>query len=267
MVSILRNMESACKKLTEDILLVIPLESSSTWNDPAEVSRIVTKLQSNLMKDDVGLVHDRVLRGADCKSCKSTPKVNKKIQAESTNDRKIHSAPSTLNSQVKIDVKKSENELTQTKLRKCTDIQEILIAQTQIAKHHQQTKRNDYENWPLNNNYENWPLKSKASKSTSDLKSESKPDESFGNESKSVSNLESMVGTISRANQKEWKLKRASEQNDVEIRSKCEENEQTEDNNSIKQTKGLFWTNIRGIFSTKPKIVSTFYVNLNENLG
>lgn len=210
LINIRRNMDQVRKNLTEDMLLLMPLEGSIAWNEPAQLLRIVTKLQKNLTKE--ANESELILGSVE-------------NEMDSVKSSQIQSTSQMANHKLQSNVKCPEDKLTETQSHKYGEIQNILVAQTQIASQHQQTKRNFYENWPLifDDNTE-----SKSDRS-GERKSETTTENEF--ESKLSSKLSSKL----------------DKQTDI----------------SFKKKSGFFYKHIR-LFTTKPKVIPTFYVDLNE---
>lgn len=200
-VNIRRNIDQVLKNLNEDMLLLMPLEGPNAWNDPVELLRIVNKLQKNLTKE------------ANESELVLEPVEN---QSDSIKNNQIQSTPLMANHKAHFNGKHSEDKLTETQSRKYGEIQNILVAQTQIATQHQQTKRNFYENWPLI--FDNTEIEPD---SKSEIKSEN-------------------------TTESEFKTK-IYKQTNISFKKKC----------------GFFYKHIR-LFTAKPKVIPTFYVDLNE---
>lgn len=248
---LLKNMEQTCRKLTDDILLLIPLESRTAWNDPEKLLRVVNELRKNLSKEDIELVQDavRVTLSSGCqqsriqKESHPKPTIKENQSKPICVNRKVQSFPPMIKNKVTAELngKRSEGKLTQTGARNCGEIQNILAAQTRIATQHQQTKQNCYENWPLNFNKE---------QSKSETESESKSN------SKSNSKTNSRVN--SQANSRSNSLSKVQSGEKSDLTSDKQPND-----TSIKRITAFFPNNIR-FFVRKPRIDSTFYVDLTE---
>lgn len=224
---ILKNMEQVCQKLTDDILLLIPLESPNAWNNSAQLSRIMANIQKNLIKDDVELPNDAVSESVDPIDGQTVPILSSQLSLPSIISSKIQSTPANINNKTttQSNQKHSEDKSTQTRARKCGEIQSILVAQTQIAKQHQKTENIRYENWPLNFD-EN--KRDGISNSGMDSRRQSKANSEPG------TNLDNKPNMMT----------------------------QTNDHDDSKWTR-FFHNNMR-FFTTKSKNPSNFYVNLHE---
>lgn len=246
---LLKNVEQICRKLTDDILLLIPLESSNAWNDAEKLLRIVNELRKNLSKEDIELVQDsvRVTLSSECqqkstitKESQPNPMVTNENQSNPICiDRKVQSFPPMIKNKIaaRLNGKRSEGKLTQASARDCGEIQNILVAQTRIATQHQQKKQNCYENWPLNFKKEQDKPQSESN-SQSDSKTNSRTNSQKNSRSNSLSHVQSGV------------------------KSDLTPDKQPNDT-SIKRITAFLPNNIR-FFVRKPRIDSTFYVDLTE---